>query len=231
MPASARCSVRAARKIVSPSGMRPPACGSRVAAARGHRGDPPHLQAHRGRVEAGVDQERRERCSRRGTPLISPISSPAAPSSARASAASAAASARPTTTGRLVLRQPDQDWRPPRRVARQRAVDEHDERADGPRRAAPPALRVAGAGHFSIVPYGLAGSVAARTSVSRSSGGSRSDRSRSSAAAARTASRRRRRRNIRGGRARILERLQHVVDGAEAAGEALGAATSRVTTP
>src|SRR4051794_24906279 len=49
-PPSARSSVRAVRKIASPSGT---------------SADPAHLEAHRRRVEAGLDQERRKRMARR----------------------------------------------------------------------------------------------------------------------------------------------------------------------
>ena len=118
-------------------------------------------------------------------------------------------------------------------VGGQRAVDEHDQRADrAGRAAAAGAFDSPVAGHFSIVPYGLAGSVAASTTTSGFV--------RRLAERAQQIERRRQRELRRADAADevaapdpagVLQRLEHVVDRAEAAGIPSAPATSRVSTP
>src|SRR5687768_14966408 len=61
LPASARLRVRAARNIVSPSGMTARAPGDVRLAGSWRRHRPtPHMKSHRGGAEAGLDEERCE---------------------------------------------------------------------------------------------------------------------------------------------------------------------------
>ena len=122
-PASARWSVRAARNIVSPSGIRPapmpaaiPKSRSAGPAEERRRADGfSHLEAHCGGVEAGVDQERREWMIAQSRPLISVIKREPLRPRRRAIAASRRANARA-----IVVRpgsssgMKTSNWRPPR---------------------------------------------------------------------------------------------------------------------
>ena len=89
----------------------------------------------------------------------------------------------------------------------------------GPR---PPLSAPDAAGHFSIAPYGLAGSVADIITASGSSGAPAARAAGRAPPAARTAWRPGRSRSSRAGSARVLHGLQHVVDRAEAAADRLG---------
>src|SRR5688572_5512757 len=92
-------------------------------------------------------------------------------------------------------------------------------------RVAPrPAPSIPSSGHLSIVPNGLAGSVAASSTTSGSSGSSRSERINSSAAgSANCVAPTPPTKEPPADAAGVLERLEDVIHGAEAAENALGA--------
>ena len=159
--------VRAARKMVSPSGIGHWLAGGRREHPRLPR--QARLIAERAGEEAGLDQERRQWMRRRRPPSISSINMPRGASTPlRARSISAREIARPTrdrsgsASGRKAIsrRSPRARYAPSAPLT---SITVAPTDRVGPR----PASAVAG--HLSVAPYGFAGSVAARTTNSTSS--------------------------------------------------------------
>ena len=164
-PASTRCSVRAARRIVSPSGMRRP-YGVRREARRVRRrsGQGPLEVPARAREEPGR-REIRDRAASRADPFRRPARRErrgACPSSTRPRERPREIPRRGASLG-LLGREEREEVRlraaDPARPARRRGGSP----ARRPRAAGAPGP--ADCGHGSAAPYGFAGSVAASTSV------------------------------------------------------------------
>ena len=199
----------------------------------------PHLVAEAGADEAGVDEERRERMLVRGHGVDLADEQPAVASLAAAGDRRPASPTGRGQRGSARARPPaatSRSWRPPRGDVRDAgAVDEHDARADGPRRAA--AHRRAAA---VVVARRRRGVRLARRPLQQRAvrigriGGGEEHRLGLVGRLAQRAQQieRRRQRELRRAdaadevaapdAAALLERLEHVVDGGEAAGDRLG---------